>query len=83
MSKRAMCKLEIRFGYTISHFCLIFLCSYQKTASALSTTAEKTTSIFGGLTSGISSKITQMKKSDSYRTLEEKVDSAYNTVKVN
>lgn len=55
---------------------------YQKTASAISTTAEKTTSIFGGLTSGLASKLTQMKKSDSYRSLEEKVDHAYNNVKV-
>lgn len=54
---------------------------YQKTASALSTTAEKTSSILGGLTSGLSSKFTQMKKSDSYRSLEEKVDSAYKNVK--
>lgn len=60
---------------------------YQSTQSALKSTAEKTTSIFGGLTSGItsgiSSKLTQMKKSDSYRSIEERVGSAYENVKVN
>jgi len=54
---------------------------YQKTESALKTTAEKTSSIFGGITSGLSSRISQMKKSDSYKTLEEKVGSAYENVK--
>lgn len=57
--------------------------SYQKTESALKTTAEKTSSIFGGITSGLSSRLSQMKKSDSYKTLEEKVGSAYENVKVN
>lgn len=56
---------------------------FQKTESALKTTAEKTTSILGGLTSGISSKLSQMKKSDSYRSIEERVGSAYENVKVN
>lgn len=56
--------------------------SYQITESALKSTAEKTTSIFGGLTSGLSTKLTQMKKSDSYRSLEEKMGSAYENVKV-
>lgn len=59
-----------------------FCCSYQKTESALKTTAEKTSSIFGGITSGLSSRLSQMKKSDSYKTLEEKVGSAYENVKV-
>lgn len=61
---------------------LIVQHSYQKTASAISTTAEKTTSIFGGLTSGLSSRLTQMKKSESYKSLAENVDSAYQNVKV-
>lgn len=64
-------------------FCCCFdYFSYQTAESALKSTAEKTTSIFGGLTSGLSSKITQMKKSDSYRSLEEKMGSAYENVKV-
>lgn len=54
---------------------------YQSTQSALKSTAEKTTSIFGGLTSGLSSKLSQMKKSDSYRSIEERVGSAYENVK--
>lgn len=56
---------------------------YQKTESAIKTTAEKTSSIFGGLTSGISSKLSQMKKSDSYRSIEERLGGAYENVKVN
>lgn len=55
---------------------------YQKTESALKSTAEKTTSILGGLTSGLTSKLSQMKKSDSYRSIEERVGSAYENVKV-
>jgi len=54
---------------------------FQTTQSALKNTAEKTTSIFGGLTSGITSKLSQMKKSDSYRSIEERVGSAYENVK--
>lgn len=55
---------------------------FQKTESALKTTAEKTTSIFGGFASGISSKLGQMKNSESFRSIEEKVGSAYENVKV-
>lgn len=55
---------------------------YQKTESVLKTTAEKTSSIFGGITGGLSSKFSQMKNSDSFRNLEEKVGSAYDNVKV-
>lgn len=55
---------------------------FQKTESAIKTTAEKTSSILGGLTSGISNKLSQMKKSDSYRSIEERVGSAYENVKV-
>lgn len=59
-----------------------FVTRYQSTQSALKSTAEKTTSILGGFTSGISSKLSQMKKSDSYRSIEERVGSAYENVKV-
>jgi len=54
---------------------------YQKTESALKTTAEKTSSLLGGLTSGLTNKLSQMKKSDSYRSIEERVGSAYENVK--
>jgi len=54
---------------------------YQKTESAFKTTAEKTSSILGGITSGLTSKLSQMKKSDSYRSIEERVGSAYENVK--
>lgn len=54
---------------------------YQKTESVIKSTAEKTSSIFGGLTSGISSKFAQIKNSDSMRSLEDKMGSAYENVK--
>lgn len=54
---------------------------YQKTESVLKTTAEKTSSIFGGITSGISSKFSQIKNSDSMRSLEDKMGTAYENVK--
>ncbi|KAK9869911.1 hypothetical protein WA026_003627 [Henosepilachna vigintioctopunctata] len=42
---------------------------------------QKTTSLFGGITSNISNKLGQMKQSDSFRSIEEKVGSAYENVK--
>ncbi|XP_073812754.1 uncharacterized protein isoform X3 [Musca autumnalis] len=55
---------------------------FQRTESVLKTTSEKTASVFGSITSGISSKFSQMKNSDSMRSIEEKVGSAYENVKV-
>ncbi|KAK9505482.1 hypothetical protein O3M35_009527 [Rhynocoris fuscipes] len=54
---------------------------YQKTESVIKATTEKTTSILGGLGSGISSKIGQLKNSESFKSFEEKVGSAYENVK--
>ncbi|KAL6424332.1 hypothetical protein ACFW04_009853 [Cataglyphis niger] len=54
---------------------------YQKTESVLKTTAEKTTSILGGFGSGISMKLGQMRNSDSFRSLEERVGSACENIK--
>lgn len=51
--------------------------AYQKTESALKTTAEKTTSLFGG----IGAKLTQVKETQAFKSLEEKVGSAYSNVK--
>lgn len=45
-------------------------------------TTEKTTSILGGLGSGISTKLGQLKNSESFKSFEEKVGSAYENVKV-
>ncbi|XP_060519004.1 tumor protein D52 isoform X2 [Cylas formicarius] len=42
---------------------------------------QKTTSIIGGITGNISSKLSQMKQSESFRSFEEKVGSAYENVK--
>ncbi|KAK9890489.1 hypothetical protein WA026_010570 [Henosepilachna vigintioctopunctata] len=42
---------------------------------------QKTTSLFGGITSNISNKLGQMKQSDSFRSIEERVGSAYENVK--
>ncbi|XP_077291839.1 tumor protein D54 isoform X3 [Arctopsyche grandis] len=50
---------------------------FQKTESVIKTTAEKTSSLFGGLTS----KLGQMRNSDSFRSFEEKMGSAYENVK--
>ncbi|XP_038207671.1 tumor protein D52 isoform X1 [Zerene cesonia] len=54
---------------------------YQKTESVIKSTAEKTTSILGGLTAGVSQKIGQMRNSDSFRSIEERVGYAYENVK--
>ncbi|XP_046384497.1 tumor protein D52 isoform X6 [Ischnura elegans] len=54
---------------------------YQKTESAIKATAEKTTSILGGIGSNISCKLGQLKNSESFRSFEERVGSAYENVK--
>ncbi|XP_026675044.1 tumor protein D52 isoform X2 [Ceratina calcarata] len=54
---------------------------FQKTESVFKTTAEKTSSILGGFGSGLSMKIGQMRNSDSFRSLEERVGSAYENMK--
>ncbi|EZA54807.1 Tumor protein D54 [Ooceraea biroi] len=54
---------------------------YQKTESVLKSTAEKTSSILGGFGSGISMKLGQMRNSDSFRSLEERVGSACENIK--
>jgi hypothetical protein len=56
--------------------------SYQKTESVIKTTAEKTTSLLGGFGSTVTTKLGQLKNSESFRSLEEKVGSAYENVKV-
>ncbi|XP_053964541.1 uncharacterized protein LOC128867394 isoform X1 [Anastrepha ludens] len=55
---------------------------FQRTESVLKSTTEKTASVFGSITSGITSKFSQMKNSESMRSIEEKVGSAYENVKV-
>ncbi|XP_050544103.1 uncharacterized protein LOC126907089 isoform X3 [Daktulosphaira vitifoliae] len=54
---------------------------YQKTESVVKTTAEKATTIFGGIGSGLTSKLGQIKNSESFRSFEEKVGSALENVK--
>ncbi|XP_063616566.1 tumor protein D54 isoform X3 [Cydia splendana] len=54
---------------------------YQKTESVIKSTAEKTTSILGGITAGVSTKLGQMRNSESFRSIEERVGSAYENVK--
>uniref|UniRef100_U5EZ65 Tumor protein d54 n=1 Tax=Corethrella appendiculata TaxID=1370023 RepID=U5EZ65_9DIPT len=54
---------------------------YQKTESVIKSTAGKTTSVFGGISSKVSQKLTEMKHSDSFRSFEERVGSAYENVK--
>lgn len=43
---------------------------------------QKTTSLIGGFTGNITNKIGQMRHSESFRSFEEKVGSAYENVKV-
>ncbi|XP_034946918.1 tumor protein D52 isoform X2 [Chelonus insularis] len=54
---------------------------FQKTESVCKQAAGLTSSILGGFGSGISMKIGQMRNSDSFRSLEERVGSAYENVK--
>ncbi|XP_071442030.1 tumor protein D52 isoform X2 [Hetaerina americana] len=54
---------------------------YQKTELAIKATAEKTTSILGGIGSNLTNKLGQLKNSDSFRSFEERVGSAYENVK--
>ncbi|XP_046810821.1 tumor protein D54 isoform X2 [Lucilia cuprina] len=54
---------------------------FQRTESVLKSTGEKTASVFSSITGGISSKFSQMKNSESMRSIEEKVGSAYENVK--
>jgi len=54
---------------------------YQKTETAIKSTAEKTTSFLGGIGSGLTAKLGAVKNSDTFRSLEEKVGSAYSNVK--
>ena len=42
---------------------------------------QKTTSVIGGITGSISNKLGQMRHSDSFKSIEEKVGSAYENVK--
>lgn len=54
---------------------------YQKTESVVKTTAEKAGTIFGGFGSGLTTKLGQIKNSESFRSFEEKVGSALENVK--
>ena len=44
--------------------------------------AEKTGTMFGGFTAGLSAKIGALKESETFRSIEEKVGVAYTNVKV-
>jgi len=57
--------------------------AYQKTESAIKATAEKTTSLFGGIGSAVSQKLGALKNTESFRSMEERVSSAVGSVKVN
>ncbi|KAG8229958.1 hypothetical protein J437_LFUL008531 [Ladona fulva] len=54
---------------------------YQKTESALKATAEKTSHLLGGIGSNLTQKLGQLKNSESFRSFEEKMGSAYENVK--
>jgi len=55
--------------------------AYQKTESAIKATAEKTTSLLGGIGSAMSQKIGALKNTESFRSMEERVTSAVTSVK--
>jgi len=55
--------------------------AYQKTESAIKATAEKTTSIFGGIGSAMSQKLGALKNTESFRSMEERMSSVATTVK--
>lgn len=59
-----------------------FSVRYQKTESVIKPFAERTTSLIGGFGSGLTSKLGALKNSESFKSLEEKVGSAYENVKV-
>jgi len=54
---------------------------YKKTEDAVKATAEKTTSLFGGIGSAVSNKIGALKNTESFKSMEERVSSAVGTVK--
>ncbi|KAI5712749.1 hypothetical protein M8J75_010847 [Diaphorina citri] len=54
---------------------------YQSAESLVKPVAEKATNILGGFGSGISTKLGQIKSSESFRSFEEKVGNAYENVK--
>jgi len=54
---------------------------YQKTAEGVKAGAEKTGTMFGGFTAGLSAKIGALKESETFRSIEEKVGVAYTNVK--
>lgn len=56
----------------------MFTRSYHKTESVIKTTAEKTSSLFSGFTT----KLSQMKNSESFKSFEDRVGGAYESVKV-
>ncbi|XP_046384492.1 tumor protein D54 isoform X2 [Ischnura elegans] len=73
----------VKVGETVNHVAVAVVSApiYQKTESAIKATAEKTTSILGGIGSNISCKLGQLKNSESFRSFEERVGSAYENVK--
>lgn len=60
----------------------LFIYRYQKTESVMKATAESTRSIIGGLAGGFTQKFGQLKNSESFKSFEEKMGSAYENVKV-
>lgn len=55
---------------------------YQKTETALKSTAEKTTGFLGSIGTGLSAKLGAVKNSDTFRSMEERVGTVYSSVKV-
>ncbi|XP_071442029.1 tumor protein D54 isoform X1 [Hetaerina americana] len=73
----------VKVGETVNQVAVAVVSApiYQKTELAIKATAEKTTSILGGIGSNLTNKLGQLKNSDSFRSFEERVGSAYENVK--
>ena len=57
--------------------------AYQKTSQTLKSATEKTSEAFGNIGASMTKKLEEVKQSPAFKTLEEKVGSAYTNVKVN
>lgn len=57
--------------------------AYQKTSQTLKTASEKTSEALGTIGASVSKKFEEVKQSPTFKTIEEKVGSAYSNVKVN
>ncbi|CAD6227461.1 GSCOCG00001146001-RA-CDS [Cotesia congregata] len=82
-SPKTVCKYKRRIIRVLicTLTCTFSIFLFQKTESVCKQAAGMTQSFLGGFGSGITMKLGQMRNSDSFRSLEERVGSAYENVK--